>query len=73
MFDNNPNYLWLVGKQTNVDQFTFNMKGIVTISNTIALNSILNNNNIDKSEMTKFGMYLNFPIINPSAILSLFF
>jgi hypothetical protein len=62
----------LIGKQTNIDQFSFTLNGIISVKNETLLSYILNNNfNLD--DFKSFGISLNFKMIDPATILSLFF
>lgn len=70
--DLNTDYLYLVGNQVNIDQYKFTLTGIISIKNETLLSYILNNDyNLDN--FVEYGISLNFKIINPTTILSLFF
>jgi hypothetical protein len=71
MIDNGM-YFYLIGKQTNVDQFTFTMNSIITLKNETLLSFILNNVN-DVSKFIEFGIISNIKIIDPRLVLGLFF
>jgi len=72
MIDTDQNYLYLIGKQTNIDQFSFSLNGIISVKNETLLSYILNND-FDLEDFKTFGILLNFKIVDPVTILSLFF
>jgi hypothetical protein len=72
LVDTKFNYLYLIGRQTNIDQYTFTLKGIISVKNETMLSYILNND-FDITNFKTYGIKLNFKIVDPSTILSLFF
>jgi len=63
----------LVGNQTNVDQFTFKLNGIIKLVNSTILTQILDDDEIDKSNFSSLGVNILLRIVDPEALLRAFF
>lgn len=73
LFNSDVNYLYLVGNQTNVDQFTFKLNGIIKLVNSTILTQILDDDEIDKSNFSSLGVNIQLRTVDPEALLRAFF
>lgn len=73
LFNIDDDYLYLVGKRTNVDQWTFTLKGILSITNDTLLDQILNSTTLNLDNFTEFGANIRLSRIHPELLLSIFF